>query len=521
MKYSRLLVISSFCLLWMQTNGQTTEEIDASNPDPNYSYERSSDKQYIKLKNASGYSLATMKGNNKEDTLKSVDGDAAKFDVSNIFEERPSQTFVVFKKGVVNSEKLFTVAFSPKQNPNEQGNEITPPTKEPTQIPFPKIPSIKDLSEKNDTSFQRYNRFLFIDATANSKLNHGNRLLKLDDSGTYKKALGLHRKGSLCVFIEGYSFDGTEKAVVSINGSDYSYNKGLSDVYAQLKEANSNMASGGGSNNATSKLEKGQRLSQRLIDDYLKESKKTLVAITSLNINDLYLVENYKTQLIESIGSDSLSQDELKILSEILFWRPKYVSLTSIPLMTDDTDQAELSLSLKTKGTNDETKYDLGSYDVSGGLDFEVNSTLFITNLVNREIYTDSVSVQLTDSTSANQLRAFMDEQKKITLGIGMNAEVSFRTGCMIRPTVSLGFFVPFDEEVTPNVAMGAGLSLNTGKVKLSVSGGPAFGSVNSIKSRYQNVDLGKYTGLTNESLTEKNWEVGWQIGIGLSYNIK
>ncbi|SDM20972.1 patatin-like phospholipase family protein [Kriegella aquimaris] len=69
-------------------------------------------------------------------------------------------------------------------------------------------------------------------------------------------------------------------------------------------------------------------------------------------------------------------------------------------------------------------------------------------------------------------------------------------------PTLNLGFFVPFEEDITPYLAFGPGLTFTGDKVKFSFGGGIAYGSVNSIAERFVDVDVTSVTDVT--TLSEK-----------------
>jgi opacity protein-like surface antigen len=133
-----------------------------------------------------------------------------------------------------------------------------------------------------------------------------------------------------------------------------------------------------------------------------------------------------------------------------------------------------------------------------------------VTGLKNHEAYTD---------TSGGKKFARLDKTGKSSVGLGLNVETLYRTGSSFCPTFNVGFFVPFDEDLTPFLVFGPGINIGSKNVSLGITGGAALGKINAISGQFKDRDL---TGLdlTNEQLTQKVWKWGWQVGIGLRFNI-
>ena len=308
-----------------------------------------------------------------------------------------------------------------------------------------------------------------------------------------------------------------------MNEQDYTYNKGLIDVRSQVLTDDED-SSGLDDEEPVSGAEGEEPIikdetTQDPFEAYLKNVYDNWKKIKYLNFNDLEQVENYKESLTDSIKNikKELTPAQQDYYSKILAWYPDYVSITDIPLSSVDADEVEFKLKIKNENESTETAYDLRTYRIVGGLSFNISSTLFLTGLVSGSVYADSVEIE-----GVNQLRAKIDDtSKKFTTGIGVNTEITYRSGWMVNPTASIGFFVPFDEDITPNIALGGGLSVITKRVRLSLTGGLAIGQVNAIEDRYVDRNLADFPNLINENLSTKRWDNSWQFGIGLSYKLK
>ncbi|WP_073124429.1 hypothetical protein [Reichenbachiella agariperforans] len=473
---------------------------------------KDSQQQFIILADKT-YSLFRFNGETY-DTLTSIAGDDSKYDIS----KYATPQFESYKIAIIGNdttEKEFQVSFT--QQPADTEEDVS--SIDPTQTPIPSFRNSKGFPRIGDS--YKKNRYIIIDAAPNPWIKSNTQLLKHkveggqddgkagnqnEESISFSRANGIPQNGSVAVFIRGYNFHNLEAVTVSINESDYSYDKGLADIYFEEGDnEDSTQANSGSDDKGIGEL-----------SNYLDMAIASLSTIEYLNINDVYALESYKNKLKERIDTTGMTPDDAVRLGKILGWYPNYVSLTPIALSSEDADELEVSLSIKTTQGGAPKEYDLGSYLVSGGVDFDINSTLFMTDLANNKVYTDSV----TNDSGTKELRAKQGDTNDMTVGIGLNSEISFRTGSIFRPLISLGFFVPFDEDITPNIAFGGGLSLNSKKVKLSISGGPAIGMVNAIDEKYKDRNLADFSNLTNEEISTKVWKRGWQLGIGLSYKL-
>lgn len=299
---------------------------------------------------------------------------------------------------------------------------------------------------------------------------------------------------------------------LNINGTDYAYADDVGTLYNQVKPKPEGDDEPGLSG-ADKEVSEKEKSIQNYLDSILQNLKKN----EYMNANDMFDLQAYQETLKKSLSNnENLSVAEATTLSKILMWFPEYVSLTPIALTTPDADEVELKVSLQYKGANKPKEFHVGTYRTSGGLAVGVNSNIYLTGLKNDEVYTETVTIDGED-----ELRAVMDDNDQLSVGIGMNSELSFRTGSMVKPTINVGFFIPIGEEdISPYLALGPGISIGTNKVKFSLSGGWAFGKVNKISEKYIDRDLSDFDNLTNEDLSEKVWKSSWQIGIGLSYNL-
>lgn len=254
--------------------------------------------------------------------------------------------------------------------------------------------------------------------------------------------------------------------------------------------------------------------SKSTVDDvvlkYLKEAYKIISKNSALDSDDLDALNDYKKALKET--KKNLSAEEQKYYSKIQSWIPKGLMITPYAKKIPDFD--EISISIETKKKDEETNriHEIGDFRTTGGLSFNVGSNLNFTGLKINEVYTETVEIDGTE-----ELRAKIEDNNQLSLGIGLNAEVGFRTGGILEPTFNLGFFIPFEEEISPYLGLGPGISLKTGKVRLAFSGGIAFGKVNDITERYKDTDL---TGLNlaNTDLTSNVWDTSWFVGIGINF---
>ena len=372
-----------------------------------------------------------------------------------------------------------------------------------------------------DDEFLKYrkrNRILLIDAHPNILHKENNLLLQrkkdVDNSEEiteqFNQVKALYINSSLGIMIRGYNLDRSNQMIISLNGVDYQYEKDIRDLWDM------NFGKPKDDDSTASKEAKGRKTVE---DDYLLAYLKLAYTAISkneyLNINDLYKVNAYKKQLKEYTDNlkDAINPEVHVELGKILYWSPEFISLTPIAVEVPDNDEVQISLKIAKEGEILK-EYAIGTYKTKGGMGFNIGSLLYVTGLSNNDIYTESVEI---DSTTT-ELRARMDSTNKVSVGIGFNAEFSFRTGSLVRPTINVGFFVPLGQELVPYLAIGPGLTIGNKKVKFSLNGGFAFGQENTIAERYRDADVSNVTDIT--SITKKVWKPSWYVGIGISFNI-
>ncbi len=390
--------------------------------------------------------------------------------------------------------------------------------KDITQIPFPRFQAGNNDQIGNIGA----TRYLFVDAHPNHNKKINNTLYKSKISEGYgktdefdknfKKAAALPVNGSLTVFIRNYNFHDLEKVTVSINGEDYNYTRDISYIFDRNASADSEGTDGTPTNPAST----GETLDVKnaRVRSGLDAVLVKLNTYKYLNINDLYILEKYKAalKLFYDTKPEDLTPEAKAVLDQILVWYPEYTSLTPISGIVPENDEVEIALSIKNMGKDAEEQI-IGRYRTTGGITFGLGSMLYITNLKNNDVYVKTVS--------ATEKVAAMNSENQLSLGIGLNGEVFFRTGYLVRPTLNVGFFVPFDEDLTPIVGMGPGISIAAKNIKLSFSYGISFGKINAIKEEYKGVNLETLEeDVTAESLTEKVWKIGNYFGVGLRFNI-
>ena len=418
------------------------------------------------------------------------------------------------------ADKTFTFVLDMHAIDNQERN-TTKTVKHITQIPIPEFNSLD-----NDSLFdkrKRKNRYLVIDAHPDLRYKQNSILLKRNNKSEdnavaiFKEAKALPIHSSLSVLIRNYNFSTLENITISINGIDYQYEDDINFLFkpgVQPKETQP-IAGIQSDNGIEDRIQKEGDIDT--IKKYLDEAYTLISKNEFWNINDLYKLNNYKTMLLESdeIQKNLLSTEAAKSLGKILYWSPQYVSLTPIALEVPKNDEVKITAKVVKEDKKPE-EFPVGTYKTSGGMAFSVSSLFYVTGLKNNEVYTKQV--QVNDSTK--ELRATMDSTNQMSVGIGLNAEINFRTGCLLRPTLNVGFFVPLGQELTPFIAVGPGISIGNKNVKFSLNGGLAFGQINVIAERYRDTDLSTFPDLINDDLSHKVWKPSWYVGLGVSFNI-
>lgn len=236
--------------------------------------------------------------------------------------------------------------------------------------------------------------------------------------------------------------------------------------------------------------------------------------------SEIQQLKDYRDTLKKAIlewqlSGEKLSLDERNVLNKVLHWLPSEIYLTTFSSIAPDKDEIEIKL--KTFGEEGAAinEFKLAKKRISTGLAINLGTSLFFTGLKSNNAYLND-SFPTSDTTI--ERRVIMPTNNQFSIGIGANAELSFRTPSIVRPMISFGFFVPFNEDVKPLVALGAGLTIGTQKVKFSASFGAAFGAVNAIKEEYLDKNVSATIQLSE--VTETVWNHSWQLAIGISYNI-
>lgn len=389
-------------------------------------------------------------------------------------------------------------------NNKEKDNDLLP------DFPFPpefssKGKSVKDSFPDNKNGYYH----LMIDADPRIGIKKNNTLYVKylnNDKPTFKIAKSLRVNSSLSVFIKNFNFDNLENINIIFNGTDYQYEKSLSDIYNEVTLVKTKDTS------LAKPVSTESPKKDTAITYVLKLTRNYLDSLDALNINDLAKLNKYKDNLKTYFEKhkDEFSEEAIELLNKILVWYPEYVSLNPIAIGVPDNDEADIELIIKEKNTS-ENKYNVGTYYIKGkaGVVAGGRGSLFFTNLKNHEAYIDS-----------SDHKARLDNSHRLSIGIGASGIVSFRTGSPVTPSVNLGFFVPLDEDISPFGQFGPGINYGTKKVGLNLSFGLAFGKVNDIKARYKDIDMRTISNLDVNGITEKVWKIGWAFSLGMRFNI-
>ncbi len=308
-----------------------------------------------------------------------------------------------------------------------------------------------------------------------------------------------------------------EVVTVSVEGEEYSYSQDVQSLYDMVKPSEAESDSNG-SKPTKGDDGNGNRDGKNALSNYLKTVASTLT-YDHLNLDELLTLQAYQKKLkeeVEKLGVGKLGPKEWADYTKIISFIPPKIGLTPVPQVVPDADEVEVKMAIRKQGDTTDKEYNLGTYRVRGGLAISVNASLMVTGLYDGEVYTDTLGVP-------GELRAELEKpENALTVGIGTNAEMAWRTGRLFRPTLNLGFFIPLGEEdIEPYISFGPGFNIGTSKVKFSAFGGIAAGKVTDIKPRYMDRDLSAVTDITNTDLSHKVWKLGWMAGIGLSFNLK
>lgn len=396
----------------------------------------------------------------------------------------------------------------------------------------PPIPAFS--TNNSDLRYNKSHRILLLDGTGNIQKNSGFQLFSFIEkeydneeskpkfnkmNSEYelvpKKSLPVNY--SMSVFSLNINFDSLKSLKIALNGKEFIYNSGVADLLKELEKSEEKDPSGNGENVSFNQKQKDNTKQLAQIKDYLKVAKSEIDTMYFLNIYDYQKLQGYKKQLKRIIESFAaiMDTDAYKDYFTILNTNPKYINLTPIALTIPNADEVSVESTLKFNSNDADEKYTTGVFRTSHSMTVRVGSSLFFTGLKNNNVYTETVTVG-----GNEELRAKMDAGDQVSVGIGVNSEVSWRTGSMVRPNFNVAFFVPFAEEITPFVGVGPGISFYDKNVSLNLSGGLAFGKVNSINEQYRDRNLSAITDLTNADLTQKVWKGNWYLSVGVGFNI-
>ncbi|WP_164675155.1 hypothetical protein [Anditalea andensis] len=375
----------------------------------------------------------------------------------------------------------------------------------------PPLPNITSINE-DTLNWNKTHRVLLLDGSGHLK-NRGFQIVSFsqDTSFATRRQRSLVVNKSLSIISSNINLDSLQSIKFSLNGTEYKYDAGVADIYkkqTELPKTNDliETASVNGDKAILSQSEQ--------IKNYFKSTFYALNKVKYFNIVDYRSLQAFKQQLKKSVVDASILLDEesFNYYFHILNYQPQFINLTPFSLTVPNADEVAVEATIKYGSKGIEEKYNTGVFRTSRSLAVHVGSSLFITGLRNNNVFT-----RINES---GELRAVMDQDNQLSLGIGVNSEISYRTGYMFRPNFNLAFFVPFAEDITPFVGIGPGFSFTDRNVSLNISGGMAFGKVNAIAEQYRNVDLNSLPDLTNTSLIQKVWDGDWYISIGVGFKL-
>lgn len=373
-----------------------------------------------------------------------------------------------------------------------------------TEIPKPAF--LTSFSKESELLPDSQNRILFIDASSYPFNNFHTILTKGGDDLNEAKAL--NKNGNLTIFLKNFNASQISKFIVTLNETDYVYKNDFK--VSQLKAGDTL------GNKGLKNKEKA------VVDDpdlrYLKEFYTYLESIKSLSSEEVQQLAVFKSRLSKTIEDNAieLSAGASGYYYAIMAWSPVWINLTPLPLSVPDTDQVKIKIS----ATGNDGKQSIeptvvGNYKVIGGWVFDLGGRFYATGLRNNEAYVVNSTVNGSEGRYVK-----LKEKDQLSIGYGINAEMSLRTGTAFRPTLNLGTFIPFEEEINPYLAIGPGFNIQGERVKFSFLGGLAVGSVNVLNEQYTNRDLSE-ADLVNVQLTQKAWKTSWFVGVGVRYSLK
>lgn len=393
------------------------------------------------------------------------------------------------------------------------GSQSPDKDKEKAQHIVPKLRALYwpflDRTDDMPINKSKKGRLLLIDAHSDPSKRVNNVLLKLgckeiSSMSDMKSKKSLRNNSSLSVFIRNYYFAEVEKVKITVIGKDYKYDTDVRDLIKTVTEADS-----GKTKEYPVSEDSIDASGKTTVENYLEEIIEQMDKTKYMSINDLPRLEDFKAVIKEMISSAS-TPEQFKNYQRILSWQPEYISLTDFNLVVPDNDEAEVYLNIQKKGGSTDSAL-IGRYRLKGGVGAGVYGMVFATNLKNNEVYFDYA-----------QKTAKIDRQNQLSIGVGANAEMYFRTGTFFTPSINMGAFIPLSEELSPFLTLGPGLSFGNGKAKFSISGGVALGKINVINERYKGRSLtdDEISDIANLKLSSSVWKPGYYIGVGFGFNL-
>jgi len=356
-------------------------------------------------------------------------------------------------------------------------------------------------------------RYMVIDGSNGMNYKNNTIVVKYGDSArTITKKGHLKANSNFSVFIKNYNESKVKDINITTNGISYTYNITILNQLDSLKKiAASQLKKPNADGGAARITVKPEKLSQRT--RYLKDTYDKLKGNKFADKFDITRYAQFMKDLRTTIKENKIVLDELgqKYLDSVQSWRPLHVGITPYAIPVPNEDEIKVKMKVLYED-NTEKEHDLGPHRTYGGVSVDYSPSLYFTGLVNNDVYIDSL-------TTPGQQFARMNTKNQLSIGIGMSTSVAFRTGAPLMPSFDLGVFLPFNsEEITPMLALGPGIKYRMKNANLSFSAGWAWGNINQVAERYQDVDLTNLN-LTNESLTEKVWKRDYYISVGMSIN--
>lgn len=390
---------------------------------------------YVDGKSEKPYSLNAKNMDEKKLGKKHLEGKNTEFsfaaDGKVIFKKNSSRDMYFCK-----DRKVFAVVPCADVAATNDPPKPTPEKDEKITSDFPFAPRFSPKSDSTPGIFPDDSKgyyHLVIDADADLSRKKNNTLyvktLK-NNTAAYKIAKWFKVNSSLSIFIRNYNFSNLVDIKIAVNGNDYHYEHALNSLYSQVVDSTlkGKAATDTGS---TSVAQKGDEFLQ-VIKNNLEWANNYLNGYTSLNINDIVLLNQYKTALSAFYLAHSAIFDKaaFDLLSQILTWYPQLVSLTPIALTVPDNDEVEIELKISEKNVS-EKKYNVGSYRVKNGASVIAGAkgSLFFTNLRNKDAYIDSSDHQ-----------AKLDTKHCLSIGIGTAESYLFVPALLIRPPLISAF---------------------------------------------------------------------------------